>query len=199
MTTYLKFLTTTMYDGVSGVTDHIIMLKHHFNKANEMKVELSEKFLKWLILESLPTSFDAVKLTYNALKEEWTLEELMSIMVQHEVSLKKNETHSLALVIDQVSNMKKKPQHKNFGGSKQFKRKGNSSQRTSNASDSSNATKNERFKGKCNFCHKMCQKQVDCFKFKNWLENKKKGEIVVVVNLNANMIETNIVDVHTNS
>ena len=35
-----------------------------------MKVELSEKFLKWLILESLPTSFDAVKLTYNALKEE---------------------------------------------------------------------------------------------------------------------------------
>ena len=39
-----------------------------------MKVELSEKFLKWLILESLPASFDAVKLTYNALKEEWTLE-----------------------------------------------------------------------------------------------------------------------------
>ena len=39
----------------------------------------------------------------------------------------------------------------------------------------------------------------DCFKFKNWLEKKKKGEIVVVVNLNANMIETNIVDVHANS
>ena len=42
-----------------------------------MKLELSEKFLKWLILESLPTFFDAVKLAYNALKEEWTLEELM--------------------------------------------------------------------------------------------------------------------------
>ncbi|WKA03424.1 hypothetical protein VitviT2T_021532 [Vitis vinifera] len=116
-----------MYDGVSGVRDHIIKLKHYFNKANEMKVELSEKFLKWLILESLPISFDAVKLTYNALKEEWTLEELMSIEVQHEVSIKKNETHSLAFVTDQVSNMKKKPSHKNFRGSKQFKRKGNSS------------------------------------------------------------------------
>ena len=91
--------------------------------------------------------------------------------------------------------MKKKPSHKNFGGSKQFKRKGNSSQGTSNASASSNATKSERFKGKCNFCHK----QTDCFKFKNWLEKKKKGEIVVVVNLNANMIETIIVDVHTDS
>ena len=114
METYLKLFITTMYDGVSGVRDHIINLKHYFNKVNEMKVELSEKFLKWLILESLPTSFDTMKLTYNALKEEWTLEELMSIVVQHEVSLKKNETHSLALVTDQVSNMKKKPLHKNF-------------------------------------------------------------------------------------
>ncbi|RVX07672.1 hypothetical protein CK203_021883 [Vitis vinifera] len=81
MKTYLKLLTTTMYDGVGGVRDHIIKLKHYFNKENEMKVELNEKFLKWLILESLLTSFDGVKLTYNALKEEWTLEELMSIVV----------------------------------------------------------------------------------------------------------------------
>ncbi|RVX18823.1 Retrovirus-related Pol polyprotein from transposon TNT 1-94 [Vitis vinifera] len=118
-----------------------------------------------------------MKLTYNALKEEWTLKELMSIVVQHEVSLKKNETHSLALVTDQVSNMKKKPQHKNFGGFKQFKRKGNSNQGTSNASASSNATKSEKFKGKCNFCHKIGHKQADCFKFKNWLERKRKGKL----------------------
>ena len=123
----------------------------------------------------------------------------MSIVVQHEVSLKKNESHSIALVTDHGSNMKKKPQHKNFGGSKQFKRKENLSQGASSASASSDATKNEKFKGKCNFCRKIGQKRVDCFKFKNWLENKKKGKIVVVVDLNANMIETNIVDVHVNS
>ena len=74
-------------------------LKHYFNKANEMKVELIEKFLKWSILESLPTSFDAMKLTYNALKEEWTLEELMSIVVQHEVSLKKMRLTLLLLLL----------------------------------------------------------------------------------------------------
>ncbi|RVW41067.1 Retrovirus-related Pol polyprotein from transposon TNT 1-94 [Vitis vinifera] len=95
--------------------------------------------------------------------------------------------------------MKKKPPHKNFGGFKQFKKKGNSNQGTSNASASSNAAKSEKFKGKCNFCHNIGHKQADCFKFKNWLEKKKKGEIMVVVNLNANMIETNIVDVHANS
>ncbi|XP_034680268.1 uncharacterized protein LOC117910293 [Vitis riparia] len=69
MATHLKLLTTTVYDGVSGVRDHIIKLRHYFNKANEMKVELGENFLKWLILKSLPVSFNAVKLTYNALKE----------------------------------------------------------------------------------------------------------------------------------
>ncbi|RVX07192.1 Retrovirus-related Pol polyprotein from transposon TNT 1-94 [Vitis vinifera] len=161
MTTHLKLLTTTVYDGVGGIKDHIIKLKHYFNKANEMKVELSEKFLKWLILESLPAPFDAVKLTYNALKEEWTLEET--------------------------------------GGYKQFKRRGNSSQGAPSGSASSNAAKKEKFKWKCNFCHKIGHKRVDCFKFKNWLEKKKKCKIVVMVDLNANMIETNIVDVHANS
>ncbi|RVW60538.1 hypothetical protein CK203_061446 [Vitis vinifera] len=91
MTTYLKLLTTTMYDGVGGIRDHIIKLKHYFNKLNEMKVELNEKFLKWLILESLLASFD---------------------------------------------------------------RRRNSSQGAPSGSASSNATKNEKFKWKCNFGHK---------------------------------------------
>ncbi|RVW68752.1 hypothetical protein CK203_063004 [Vitis vinifera] len=99
MATNLKLLITIVYDGVSRVRDHIIKLKHYFNKANEMKVELSEKLLKWMIPESLPTSFDVVKLTYNALKEEWTLEELMSIVVQHEVSLKKMRLTPLLLLL----------------------------------------------------------------------------------------------------
>ncbi|KAL6331771.1 hypothetical protein AAG906_020110 [Vitis piasezkii] len=60
-----------MYDGVGGVRDHIIKLKHYFNKENEMKVELSEKFLKWLILESLPTSFDAQSRLRRVLWNPW--------------------------------------------------------------------------------------------------------------------------------
>ncbi|RVX18724.1 Retrovirus-related Pol polyprotein from transposon TNT 1-94 [Vitis vinifera] len=80
MTTHFKLLTTTVYDGVSGVRDHIIKLRHYFNKANEMKVD---------------------EVDLQCLKGRMDSEELMSIVVQHEVSLKKNETHSLALVTDQ--------------------------------------------------------------------------------------------------
>ena len=32
MATYLKLLTTTMYDGVGGIIDHIIKLKHFFKR-----------------------------------------------------------------------------------------------------------------------------------------------------------------------
>ena len=32
MKTYLKLLTTTMYDEVGGVRNHVIKLKHYFNK-----------------------------------------------------------------------------------------------------------------------------------------------------------------------
>ena len=32
-----------------------------------------------------------------------------------------------------------------------------------------------KFQGKCKFCDIFGHKQADCFKFKNWLEKKKKG------------------------
>ncbi|RVW62328.1 Retrovirus-related Pol polyprotein from transposon TNT 1-94 [Vitis vinifera] len=168
--------------------DFLEYVKANYTKVDKAEMATHLKLLTTTVYDgvsaSLPVSFDAVKLTYNALKEEWTLEELMSIVVQHEVSLGKNETHSLALVTDQASNMKKKPPHKNFGGFKQFKKKGNSNQGISNASASSNAAKSEKFKGKCNFCHKIGHKQADCFKFKIWLEKKKKdtGATIHVTN-----------------
>jgi len=38
-------LTTTTYDGVSGVCEHIMKLTHFFNKLKQMKVELADSFL----------------------------------------------------------------------------------------------------------------------------------------------------------
>ncbi|RVW91696.1 hypothetical protein CK203_024165 [Vitis vinifera] len=160
--------------------DFLEYVKANYTKVDKAEMATHLKLLTTTVYDgvsgSLPVSFDAVKLTYNALKEEWTLEELMSIVVQHEVSLKKMRLTPLLFSRGKGIQIKEPP-----------------------TSVSSNAAKSEKFKGKCNFCHKIGHKQVDCFKFKNWLEKKKKGEIVVVVNLNANMIETNIVDVHANS
>jgi len=65
----MKLLTTTTYDGVSGVREHIMKLTHFFNKLRKMKVELAYSFLVWQVLESLPSLFDALKTTYNAQRD----------------------------------------------------------------------------------------------------------------------------------
>jgi hypothetical protein len=64
--TFMKLLTTTTYDGVSGVSEHTMKLTHFFNKLRQMKVELTDSFFVWQVLESLPSQFDALKITYNA-------------------------------------------------------------------------------------------------------------------------------------
>jgi hypothetical protein len=45
--TFMKLLTTTTYDGFSGVCEHIMKLTHFFNKLRQMKVELAFSFLVW--------------------------------------------------------------------------------------------------------------------------------------------------------
>jgi hypothetical protein len=43
--TFMKLLTTTTYDCVSGVREHIMKLTNFFNKLKQMKVELTYSFL----------------------------------------------------------------------------------------------------------------------------------------------------------
>jgi hypothetical protein len=64
--TFMKLLTTTTYDSVSGVREHIMKLTHFINKLRQIKVELADCFLVWQVLKSLPSQFDALKTTYNA-------------------------------------------------------------------------------------------------------------------------------------
>ena len=71
--TYLKLLTNTSYDGISGVREHIIKMKHYWNKANDLKVGLTDTYLKFTILQSLPSDFSPVMVAYNASLVDWSL------------------------------------------------------------------------------------------------------------------------------
>ena len=51
-----------------------------------------------------------------------------------------------------------------------------------------------KFQGKCKFGDISGHKQADCFKFKNWLEKKKKGNPLALV-----CFESNLVDVPSNT
>ncbi|XP_040990963.1 uncharacterized protein LOC121238189 [Juglans microcarpa x Juglans regia] len=96
--TLMELLTTTTYDGISGVCEHIIKLTHFFNKLREMKVELADSFLVWQVLESLPSQFDALKTIYNAQRDEWSLSEMTAIVSQEEEVIKKRGSLTLHLL-----------------------------------------------------------------------------------------------------
>jgi len=51
-----------------------------------------------------------------------------------------------------------------------------------------------KFQGKCKFCDIFGHKQANCFKLKNWLEKKKKGNPLTLI-----CFESNLVDVPSNS
>ncbi|RVX00984.1 Copia protein [Vitis vinifera] len=91
------------------------------------KWEHSNRSCLMVMKYTMDKSIKELKLTYNALKEEWTWRR-----EQYEEKTSTQES----------------------GGSKQFKRRGNLSQGAPSGSASSIGTKNEKFKWKCNFCHK---------------------------------------------
>ncbi|KAM7521987.1 hypothetical protein LguiA_011889 [Lonicera macranthoides] len=57
-----------------------------------MKLELGEDFLVWQVFESLPAQFDVLRTSYNAQKNEWSIDEMISILSQEEENVKKKKS-----------------------------------------------------------------------------------------------------------
>ncbi|XP_042486122.1 uncharacterized protein LOC122066372 [Macadamia integrifolia] len=68
--TYLEWFSYTRYDGTIGVRDHIMKMTNYAATLGEMEVKIYDSFLVWKIMQSLPSSFDTLKTSYNAQKLE---------------------------------------------------------------------------------------------------------------------------------
>ncbi|KAG7960597.1 hypothetical protein I3843_10G132500 [Carya illinoinensis] len=169
--TLMKLLTTTTYDGVSGVREHIIKLIHFFNKLKGMKVELGDSFL-------------VRQTTYNAQKDEWSLSEMIAIVTQEEKMMKKAKSHAAFMVI--VDKGKKKFFKSNSSNFRKMKKYEKPPQQASMSVPS--GPKKEVFRGKCNFCHLFGYRRIECRKFKSWLDKKGTRSLLVC-------FESNLVDV----
>ncbi|KAL5575308.1 hypothetical protein UlMin_017007 [Ulmus minor] len=103
------------------------------------------------------SQFDAIRSSYNAQKEQWSLEEMTTILAKEEDDIKNGLGRSVSV----VSNLEQSSQKKNFPHnyfSKQFKKKSTSGKPNAYTSVQSSGTKKDYFLGKCNFCHKLDEK-----------------------------------------
>ena len=73
-----------------------------------MKVDIPDSYLVWLILESLPDQFSTLKTSYNVVKGEWGLDEMIAIVVQQEEIMRKSKTKSAHMVTHNHSEGKRK-------------------------------------------------------------------------------------------
>ncbi|KAL5576980.1 hypothetical protein UlMin_018679, partial [Ulmus minor] len=155
---HLNMLHNFSYDGASGIRSHIDKAISCYRKLLSIGGKLlDDDYMVWLLMRTLPPQFDAIKSSYNAQKEQWSLEEMTAILAKEEDDIKNGRVSCNF-------------SHKDF--SKQFKKKPASGKPNPHTGVQSFCTKKDYFTGKCNFCHKFGHKKVEYRKFKAWLENK---------------------------
>ncbi|GAV76943.1 UBN2_2 domain-containing protein [Cephalotus follicularis] len=91
-------LTNMHYDGNGNVREHIMNMIDLVSKLNSLDVFISNSFLVHLALNSLPSQFGKLKVTYNVSREKWGLNKLISIFAQEEERLRRERGEKVNLV-----------------------------------------------------------------------------------------------------
>ncbi|KAK2986121.1 hypothetical protein RJ640_024620 [Escallonia rubra] len=79
------------YSGFSGVLEHILRMNDMASQLEGLDMEISEGFLVYFIMTSLPAQFGHFKINYVTQKEKWKMSELISMCVQEEEMLKSEQ------------------------------------------------------------------------------------------------------------
>ncbi|KAM1176109.1 hypothetical protein ACFX2I_028384 [Malus domestica] len=169
-------LTTLKFDESHTVREHILKMVEAATKLSDLKVPIDDSFVVHMALNSLPESYEQLKTSYNAQKEKWSLNDLISICVQEEARMKRGKQE----VVNMVSTYKGK-KHDVFSGkpSKPF----NFSHSAGNNILSSKGPQGFRVdmeKVKCYFCKEYGHFKRDC---PNAFEMKDMGDATFVLGI----------------
>ncbi|XP_073026822.1 uncharacterized protein [Primulina eburnea] len=69
---------------VRGVREHIMKMRDIAARLKTLEVEMSETFLVYYILCTLPQQYGPFKISYNTHKDKWSINESMTMCVQEE-------------------------------------------------------------------------------------------------------------------
>ncbi|KAM1124535.1 hypothetical protein ACFX11_040122 [Malus domestica] len=167
----MNSLTTIKYDGEGSVREYILKVIEIAGKLRTLEVPISETFLVHVIMNSLPSSYTQLKVSYNALQAKWDVNELISICVGEEVRIKKEKAEKeKGESVNFVQGYAKSANNYNSDTAKRnFARNIPPSKKTFKVNNSSVF--------KCYFCKKTGHMKRNCPKYKSWLakQEAKKG------------------------
>ena len=81
---YLNMLHSTFYDGASDVRAHIDKLMGYYHKLKAMIMNLGQKGYVCFVMKTIPSQFNSIRSSYNAQKEQWSVEEMIDIIAKKE-------------------------------------------------------------------------------------------------------------------
>ncbi|KAG8378577.1 hypothetical protein BUALT_Bualt07G0000100 [Buddleja alternifolia] len=80
--TLIMRFSTSKLTNVRGVREHIMQMRDIAAQLKTLEVEMFETFLVHYILNTLPQQYGPFKISYNAHKNKWYINELMTMCVQ---------------------------------------------------------------------------------------------------------------------
>ena len=82
--TLIMQFSSTKLTGIRGVCDHIMRMRDIAAQLKSLEVTMSDTFLIHYILNTLPQQYSPFKISYNAQKDKWSINELLTMCVQDE-------------------------------------------------------------------------------------------------------------------
>ncbi|CAL9013061.1 unnamed protein product [Prunus brigantina] len=160
-------LATMKYDDVEDMRVYLLSMIEVASKLKALEIPIADPCLVHLALNSLPSQFAQLKVIYNAQKDKWSLNKLISVCVQEEARMKKEkEVNTVHLTTNAPKRHHPKPN--SSATANKDNTKANSPPKGSNA-----LAVNKTNVFKCYFCERAGHLKRECHKYKRWVEKKK--------------------------
>jgi hypothetical protein len=188
--TLMDELTTMKFDGTREIHEHIIEMTNLATKLKALGMNVDELFLVQLILNSLPPQYESFQIHYNTTKDNWNVNELISMLVQEKARLEQQGHHSVHL----IGQGDKRIQLLEVNGPSQVievheKRQNNVIEppEVNEHPQVIEVHKRRQNNNKCYFCGKKGHKQKNCHKHMAWFE--ERGKFLACLCFELNLIE----------
>ncbi|XP_048423734.1 uncharacterized protein LOC125469826 [Pyrus x bretschneideri] len=90
--TFLTQITSMKFDGEGSVREHILKMVDLAQKLKDLEVPMTDQFLVHMALNSLPSKYGQLKVSYNTQKVKWGIDELITMCAQEEDRLKSDKS-----------------------------------------------------------------------------------------------------------